>query len=43
VIAWQIEQRVQTAEDRTETIGHDTDLRRMSGAELSRHLAGLGT
>jgi len=43
VIAWQIEQRVQAAENCTETIGHDTDLRRMTGPELCRHLAGLGT
>jgi hypothetical protein len=42
VIAWQLEQRWRATEESTEPTGRDADLRKMTGAELSRHLARLG-
>ena len=43
LIAWRMGERWQAVERHDEIVGHDVDLRRMTGSELSLHLAQLGT
>jgi hypothetical protein len=42
LIAWQLHEFSWNAAERREGSGQDADLRRMSGAQLSKHLAQIG-
>ena len=42
MIAWCLGERATRAEQTPEIVGHDVDLRRMTGTELSRHLIQVG-